>query len=174
MSNTSVHDDEIDLEDLELQEGEDESELVKRLRGTIRGQRKELKDLRPLKDRVAEIEIDNSLSKAFQPEELEALTQRQRDALVREVGDDKTPEALRKAAEEFKWVEPKQDPIEQELEGHERVENAGNGARGAAGAVLDAETVGSWPMDKMLRFKEQHPDAWEAIKRGEAVNGITF
>jgi hypothetical protein len=82
VSNTSVHDDDIDLEDLELQEGEDESELVKRLRGTIRGQRKELRDLRPLKDRVAEIEIDNSLSKAFQPEELEALTQRQRDALV--------------------------------------------------------------------------------------------
>lgn len=154
------------------QDGDDD--LVKKLRKQLKSAGKELKDLRPLKGRVAEIELDSSLSKAFDQEELKGLSPEQRADIARKAGDDMSPDGLRKAAEYFRWVEPRSDPREDELEGHERVERAGTGAGGNAGAKLDADAVASWGMDKQLKFRKQHPDAWESIKRGDAVYGITF
>lgn len=167
-------DDELDLDDFEPREGESESDLVKRLRSSLKNQGKELKELRPLKDKVAEIELGNSLSKAFDKDELGSLSERKRIALLASAGDDKSPEGLRKAAEELGFVEAKIDPLDEELAGHERTENAGTGAAAGAATKIDAVVVATWPMDKQLRFRKEHPAAWEQLKRGEAVTGITF
>lgn len=176
MSMIDLHDDDLELDetDLEPREGETETDLVKRLRGQLKTQGKELKTLRPLKEKVAEIELGNNLKAAFDEEETKGLSEAKKTAVLAVAGDDKSPEALRKAAVELGYVEPRVDPLEQELEAHERVENAGAGARSSAATKLDGKTVGEWPMDKQLRFKAQHPDAWDQILRGEAVTGITF
>jgi hypothetical protein len=174
VSNTAVQNHDLDDEDLELQDGETESELVRRLRSTIKNQTKELKELRPLKAEVAEVRLDSSFKSAFEKEELEGLSEAKRKALLGIVGDDQSPEALRKAAAELGFVETKVDPVEEELAGHERVENAGNGAGAAAAGKIDPDVVAGWSMEKKLQFRDQHPDAWEQIKRGEPVHGIAF
>lgn len=168
----------LDLDDDELadltRERDDDDPLITKLRRRVKSQSKELRDLRPLRTEVAEIKLSDSLNKAFDAEEIKLISAEKKTAMLSIAGDDKSPESLRKAAITLGFVEAKVDPHEQELEGHERVERAGTGANAAAGVKIDADVVADWPMDKQLRFKAEHASAWEQIKRGEAVHGITF
>lgn len=43
-----------------------------------------------------------------------------------------------------------------------------------ASATVTPEQAGEWAVDTALRFKEKYPEEFEALKRGEAVNGIVF
>jgi hypothetical protein len=63
-----------------------------------------------------------------------------------------------------------------DLAAQERIAAAGAGAPPGpgAGAVLTPEAVAEWPMDKTVRFKQQFPAEFEAIKRGEPVRNVQF
>jgi hypothetical protein len=49
---------------------------------------------------------------------------------------------------------------------------ASAGARRSQSPTVRPQDVAEWGIDKQLRFREQHPDEWEALKRGEEVTGI--
>jgi hypothetical protein len=63
-----------------------------------------------------------------------------------------------------------------DLAAQDRIAAAGAGAPPGpgAGAVLTPEAVAEWPMDKTVRFKQQFPAEFEAIKRGEQVRNTQF
>lgn len=70
---------------------------------------------------------------------------------------------------------PPPDTPEEEAEAHERVVAAGAGAAGTTPAsTIKPEDTEEWSMEKRVAFKQQHPEAFEALKRGEPVSGITW
>lgn len=70
---------------------------------------------------------------------------------------------------------PPPDTPEEEVAAHERVQAAGAGAAGNTGpSTLKPEDTAEWSTEKLLAFKNQHPEAFEALKRGESVSGVTW
>lgn len=63
-----------------------------------------------------------------------------------------------------------------DLETQGRIAAAATGAPPGpgGGSTLTPEAVAEWPMDKTIRFKEQYPAEFEAIKRGEPVRNVQF
>jgi hypothetical protein len=64
----------------------------------------------------------------------------------------------------------------QELRDHgeddlaEQLEEFKSGRSGAAeGGRIEPFDVGGWSMERKLRFRDEHPDEWESLKRGQTV-----
>lgn len=70
---------------------------------------------------------------------------------------------------------PPPDTPDDEAAAHERVVAAGTGAAGGTKPqTIAPDDVEEWSMDKRIAFKEKHPEAFEALKRGESVSGVTW
>jgi hypothetical protein len=81
---------------------------------------------------------------------------------------DITPDALKATAIELGFAEP---PEDEESEGDREARTAAQDVQRATagasppggGALLTAQQVNGWTQEKMLRFRSQHPQAWDAL-----------
>lgn len=65
--------------------------------------------------------------------------------------------------------------IETELNEHEKVTSASQSSQTSKNTGhIKPEDAAEWSMDKVLRFKKDNPDAFEALKRGETVQAVGF
>lgn len=162
------HDDDLDLE-LDDLDPADDTPLVRKLRAQLKKAGKQNRDLT---SKVQSYERTDAIREAGLN-----LTARQLKVLAREHEGDITPEALKATAEELGWTvpDPEAEETDAELDAIEQTTQAASGAKPkAAGSTISVEEAASWPVDKQQRFMKQHPDAWEALKRGEEVRGIVF
>lgn len=73
---------------------------------------------------------------------------------------------------------PVSESFVQETDEEPAAERVAKAARSAptggspSSTTLSAESVKDWPTDKLLQFRDEHPDEWEALKRGETVKGV--
>lgn len=157
-----------DLDDDALDsDGPDDSDLVKRLRKELRRAKRETKDLAELREENQTLKRAQALRDA----KVEGLTDRQMKVLAREHEGDITPEAIRQTAIELGFVS---DETDADLAEHEQIDNASAGSRTPPQGQITPDTVKEWSTEKIVRFREQYPDAFEQIKRGNPVSGITF
>ncbi len=49
----------------------------------------------------------------------------------------------------------------------------GAGPGPTLGGTVTPETVAAWSTEQKVAWSEKHPEAWEALKRGEEVTGVT-
>jgi hypothetical protein len=168
-------DDDLDLDDDEYaDDSDDDSNLVKRLRGELRKAQKAAKTGRDTETERDTLRRELAVYKAgldLKPRQVAAL-------FAAHEGDDMSPEALRATAVDLGWVEPEQDGDDEQATeaaaGHERISAAANGASPVqAGAITPGDVV-QWGVDKARRFMDEHPAHWESLKRGETVTGVPF
>lgn len=158
----------------ELEDAGVDTDLLTRLRSTVEASplRQEIKDL---SDKLATVESERDAARGQVSKSVFKDVGIEMDpGLLRYPADlDITdPEKVRAWGIEAKLIEPKPSVSDEELAGQAEINNAAAGATGTAAGQLTAEMVSSWPTDKLLRLKESNPDAFEALKRGETVNGV--
>lgn len=83
---------------------------------------------------------------------------------------DLTPEAALAAAQAHGFVEVEEpDPVDaEEIAAHQRTRQAADGGRPPGGLLTPAD-VAEWSSERVMRFRKQYPDHFEALKRGEEV-----
>lgn len=149
----------------------DNTPLVKKLRSQLRSAQKDLKELSDLREENGKLKTSAVIKEAgldLKPSQVTALLAAHGDKEL-------TPDLLHETAVDLNWAEPKEDVPAEDLEATDRIAAATNGAatgRAATGSLTVADAA-SWPIDKQTRFMQQHPDKWEALKRGEPVQGVT-
>lgn len=168
MSDTYV-DDDLEDDDL-LNETDQDTDLVRRLRRQLKTASKKAKTADDLEAENRTLKGERLIAQAG----LDNLTERQRQALLREVGDEIDADKLRAAAVDLGWAEDQPDPAEQDVDEHTAISDAGRGAQGKGVTEITPAVVASWDMTRKRAFMKSHPDAWEALKRGETVRGISF
>lgn len=89
--------------------------------------------------------------------------------------DDPTPENLRAEAEELGWVQaqapdPEQQQIAAEVAAQTAAAANANGGAPPADRRVTNEKYDTWPVDKRMRFQENHPDLAEALMRDETID----
>lgn len=164
------HDDQDDL----TAETDQDSELVRKLRRQLRDTRKEAKRAADLEKELGDFRKEKAVKDAGL-----SLTTAQVRALLRdhtEEGREMTAEALTATAVELGFVTPSTEDVPAEdLDTEQAITTAQATGRPANSAGLLAPSdVAGWPVDKQMRFRKQHPDAFEALKRGEQVRVPAF
>lgn len=163
-------DDDFDLDDLDT-EKPDDTDLVRDLRRQLRSKSKEVNRLKAVEEEASALKRE----KAFRDAKIDGLTERQMKVLANEHDGDMTPEALRQTAIELGFVNDEEgDQLANDLTEHEQIDSASSGSRAPKGGVITPTMVREWGTDKILKFRAEFPDAFEQIKRGEEVHGITF
>jgi hypothetical protein len=137
---------------------------------------KALKTARDLKGTQSE-ETRNALTKlALYESGLNDLDEFRRGAVLKVHEGDLTGEALRDTAVKLGYAEPLAPPpptaAEQSAAAQQQIAQATAGADAGASGVINPETVAEWGMERRIRFMKDHPNEWEALKRGEQVTGI--
>ena len=82
-------------------------------------------------------------------------------------------EAVRAWAVDQGLAERRPDVDPDEMDEHTTINNASGGTEGVDTGILTPDKVSDWPTDKLLRLRESNPKAFEALKRGEEVRGVT-
>lgn len=157
-------------------ESDDDSELVRNLRRKLKDQGKRAKRADELEKENRTLKGEQMLAKAGLTRNGEPmqLSDRQKQTLLREVGDDVTPDALREAAVDLFSADRQADPVEEEIEKQNAISQAGRGAdaKGRAGEITP-EQAAQWDPQRIREFRRAHPAEFEALKRGETVVGTT-
>ena len=106
---------------------------------------------------------------------LEDLRPAEREVLSSLKGE-LTAEAIGELVEKYGLpiVEEHQEQDERPPAAAQVAQVARKAGRTGQAPVITPEDVGTWSTEKLLRLKEQHPEEFEALKRGETVSGITF
>jgi hypothetical protein len=152
-----------------------------------------LKEANPLRKKIGELEAENTDLRDAKKE----LTSLKRAPVVKEAlkeaGVDEEqfaslPPATQKAIADFEFEGDK--PSEEKLkafitewglptsEGQEpsakQIVNqaVSSSSNRSAPGVLKPEDVNDWPVDKLYRFAQEHPDEMERLKRGETVANV--
>lgn len=162
--------DELD-DDLE-EETDDDSPLVKKLRSQLKESSKKAKRADELETELGDYKRKDAITGAGLK-----LNDRQVKALLAAHDGEVTAEGLKATAIELGFAQKSQEDeeLEEDLAAQERIAAAAAGGGQAPGAtVLTPADVAQWPVDKTMRFRQQHPVEFEALKRGEEVTGITF
>jgi hypothetical protein len=112
--------DEID-DDLDgLDDGADETPVIRKLRQQLRATKKTVRELTPLADRARQYDRDSTVKDAG----LDFLTPTQRSAVLAISGDDLSIDKLRATAASLGW-QPAVDPaVTQALDGEQRIAQA--------------------------------------------------
>lgn len=84
------------------------------------------------------------------------------------------PEKVKEWAVEAGLVEAAPDVPNDEIEGHEAIATASVGADGLRAGVLTPTTVAGWTHEAKREFMRDHPQQWEALKRGEEVSDLAL
>lgn len=160
---------EVDVNDILAEHSEG---AFKNLREQYKTASKDAKRVPELEEKLARYEKGDALKAAG----LDGLTDKQRKALEAAHDGEWTADALRATAIELNLATrtEQEQQLEQDLEAQGRIaEAAAGGGAGNAGVITPAD-VAVWPTDKTIRFKQQHPQEFELLKRGEEVVGLTF
>lgn len=137
-------------------------------------QRRDSKDIRQLRaqaKKAATLEKENAdLRKQVVFSQLNLPDTPQAKYFRDTYSGDLTPEAALLAAQTFGFVEaPEQDVVDQdERDAHQRTRQAAEGGR-PPGGLLTPDDVSDWSTERLMRFRKQYPDHFEALKRGEEV-----
>lgn len=165
------HDDDIEETDEDdLTRGQDDdSELVQKLRRQLKEKSKIARKAGDLEKENRTLKGERTLTEAG----LSELTDRQKQTLLREVSEI-TAESLRDAAVELGWAQPEDDPKEREIAEQKAISADTRGAQPKGSTEITPQMVTQWTADRRRAFRNQHPDAFKALMRGESVSGITF
>lgn len=157
-----------DFDSIDVLDDEENDNLVRLGKNDLKKLREAAKE-----GRTARRELDGlKREKAVIDAGLQDLTPKQTAALARLV-EDATPENLRAEAVALGWVTEQADPDAvpaAELEVHAEMANAANGATAPASRRLEPAQAVEWPQDKLMRFDRDHPDLYELLMRGQAID----
>lgn len=138
---------------------------------------KRTEEWRGSRNELAELKRENALLKAGFGD----LDADKRKALLATVDGDVTEQALKDKAAAFGWWTPPPDPqaeaqqqADQAAATQERVADATAGGQSGTSGVIKPGDVAKWSADRWAQFKRQHPDAAEALKRGQEVTGLSL
>lgn len=151
---------------------DDDTDLVRTLRGRLKAAGKRAKD----RDDLASENQKLKLSGLMQAAGLGDLNEHQRETLAEWAGRqaDLTAEQIHERAVALGWAEAKPDPADDEIAEHDAITAATSGAPAKGAHQITPEDARSWTPDQLREFKRQHPGAFEKLKRGETVTGIAF
>lgn len=157
-------------------ESDDDSELVKRLRGELRKTSKRAKDRDSLFEENTSLKTERLIDKASLTKDGEkvSLTERQRTSLLRELGPDATSDQVLEVAAEFGWADVPENPADSEIEAQERIASAQRGGGPGSAEGINAATFAGWDQQRQRAFLKKYPEHVDALKRGETVRGISF
>ena len=179
------------LEDLidELREDgrEDDAEELEKLKGS--NLRKRAGNAEKLEQEVAQLKAENESlksapkrQKAFEDYgvDLENLTKAERK-VIEEYDGELTEEAIGDLVEEFELPTTEGNASEgekgSETPAAEKVAQAarksGERSKGGKAPQITPDDAADWSTDKAMLFQQEHPDEWEALKRGESIAGMT-
>lgn len=164
---TESHDDDLDGDD-DLDEQQQDGSAAKRLRKQRNEFQEQARQEKERADKLEEQLRERDFSEAVRDLQ---LNDRQRKALRREWeqdGDGKT-ETIRSIAVDLGLAEPEFDEQAAEESAWRRADDIATGARvPGSGRVTPADVAG-WPAAQRQRFRRDHPDQFEALKRGESI-----
>lgn len=148
---------------------DDDTPLVKRLRGELKARNKALSSLKGAGGNTSEtaaLKLELVLADAG----LRGLSSKKRNALLNAHEGDFSPDSLLTDAVDLGWAEAP-EPTEEEdaADASERIERAAESPRRPSSTQLTPELVAKWTPDVWVRFAREHPVEAEALKRGEPV-----
>lgn len=157
---------------------DDDAEELEKLRGSTLRQKASRtealeKELADLKSENESLKRGPEARKAFEDYgiDLENLSKAEQKVLEAYDGD-LTAEAISKVVEEYELPTTSEDAGGDEKPAAERVAQAARNSesgRGKKAPTLAPSEVSEWSMEKRVGFADAHPEAWEALKRGETV-----
>lgn len=171
------------IEEMRQDGREDDAKELEQLSGSeLRKKAGDAEKLRKenegLKAQVEKIEALPKRDKAFRDYgiDLDNLSKAERRVLESYEGD-LEKDSIAEFVEEFEI------PLLEETEGEKSEETekpaaeriarqAQKNASGRGVPVIKANEANEWSTEKLLRFREQHPEEYEALKRGETVTGV--
>jgi len=157
-----------DIDDLEILDDDTDENYVRLRKTDADSLRKAARRSRELEKEVKGYQQKDLISTAG----LGDLTDEQRTDLLKLV-DDPTTESLKQKAVSLGWVEAPPEPeapTDEEVDALEQVAGAGDGAGTAPKTTLTPADYGTWPVDKRMRFQQNHPDLAEALTRDQTIN----
>jgi hypothetical protein len=174
------------IEELSEQGRQDDADELEKLRGSsLRKQATRATELeaevQKLQSQLAERDAAPARETALREYgvDLENLSKAEK-AIVGGLKGELTAEAIAKLVEDYDLPVAQSagaDGASGEAPAAQRVAqhaaDAQRGARVGTGSI-SAENVAEWPADKTRRFMNEHPEAYEALLRGETVSGISF
>ena len=130
-----------------------------------------------LKAELDEMKSRPAREKAFREYgvDLDQLSKLERKAIEAYDGE-LTAEAIASFVEEneIAVVESEQEDQAEESGAETIVRTAKRaGAQGSRAPVIKPEDTEDWSTQKLMEFRGKHPEEFEALKRGEAVTGVT-
>lgn len=170
------------IDDLRSEGRVEDAEELEKLRGSSLRKKAEAaekweREYSELKGKLEKLESIPVREKAFKDYgiDVEGLSKAERKILEGYDGE-LDAEAIGALVEEYELpVSAQEGETGPETEA-QRVTTAARRAdqgRGGKAPVLKPEDVAEWSMEKKVGFADANPEAWEALKRGEAVPGVT-
>lgn len=95
---------------------------------------------------------------------------------IKDLKGELTPEAVEKVITDLELPTVSREADEGEQPNAAGVVSAAVNAPAGSGrtaAVITPADVEQWSTEKSMAFREKHPEAWEALLKGEEVQGIT-
>lgn len=164
----------LDYDELErlTTETDDDDDLVRKLRRIAKTAGKRSKDRDDLAAENQKLKLDGLIGSA----EIGDLNEFQRETLAEWAGrqDSVTPEVIHERAVALGWAEAKPDPAADDLDAHDDIADATRGAPAKGAHQITPADAAGWGPQKLREFRTKHPDAFERLKAGETVSGITF
>jgi hypothetical protein len=170
------------IEDLRTQGFDDIAEELEAYTGTALRKKLEeaegkLRRLEEVEAELAALKLRPKVEKAFRDYgvDLDSLRPLEREALLSQKfqGEVPTPEEIGELAERYQLPTTGTVEVaaEEEPPAAGIVETAVRAPAGkAVGTTLGPEDVASWSTDKLMQFREKHPEEWQALMRGERVS----
>lgn len=169
------------IEELRNDGREDDATELEKLRGSnLRKQAGEAEKLRQRAEaaeaKVEKLESAPKRDKAFRDFgiDLDNLTKAERKVLESFDGDlDK--EAISEFVEEYELPLAEgsnEEPTDEEPAAARVAAAAKRNPSGRGVTTIKPADANAWSTEKLLRFREQHADEYEALKRGETVTGV--
>lgn len=62
---------------------------------------------------------------------------------------------------------------QEELESHEAMTELASGGDSQSSSVITPIQAAEWDINRSMKFAASHPDAWEQLKRGQEVRGVS-
>jgi hypothetical protein len=172
------------IEELRSDGREDDAQELERLSGSQLRQKAQKtdqleKELEQLKAENAGLKRGPAARKAFEDYgvDLSGLSKAERKVIESYDGE-LTEDEIGKLVEEYDLpvVASSEENDGEEQPAAQRVAQAARSSesgRGKTVPTVSPADVAGWPMEKKLGFADKNPDAWEALKRGESVTGVS-
>lgn len=123
-----------------------------------------------LEKKLADIQRDRTLDKLG----IDTETREGKLALkVLDGVDTSDPKVARAALEEYGLLEPEVDEKAEAAAAQQRITKTATGATPSNQGGVKPTDYASWPREKRLQFRRDHPDAFKALQRGETVQVST-